>query len=270
MRKLVILLSMVYIATWFTAAADEPRKTSIKVLEVKFEPVARGKNVVNIKVHNGTGLDQVFGIHIQTRSPKYLRHGRGWGTVFFRTLGAYETKWVRFVFKIRGPITDRTWVRLRFYNPESKAQYDYKGYFGERKYRSRDMERRDVGKLSAPISGARADIVMKTFRDLQRYIREKRYEDAWAMFTKDYQEAKFQTNFERFTQAMNRSSPTYALFWWSRKDFLKLEPESVYLKNGRLVLKAKQGKQVWRIYFVSMGDEWKIDWIGGYVLQEGR
>ena len=113
------------------AEVNEPKSTKpateSEVLDVQFEPIRQGKNIVRVNVRNDSDDEQVFAIHIYTRSPDYGKKGVGWGTVFFETIEPNATKACRFAYKIQGPVTENTWLKLKFYNPESvEANLDSK------------------------------------------------------------------------------------------------------------------------------------------------
>ncbi|MHC4648119.1 MAG: thioredoxin-like domain-containing protein, partial [Planctomycetota bacterium] len=256
-------------------AADEPIKrlekhgsiseaNHLEILDVKFEPIHQGKNVVRVNVQNTSGSQRIFAIHIYTRSTDYAPGGIGWGTRFFDTIKAKETKWSRFVFKIHGPVTDNTWLRLKFYNPASEEDYDYEKPFKQRRYESSDLiHEEDDERGVKPASTNQTQAVIEVFEKIQAYVREQEYEQAWQSFTKDYQEAEFQTlGLERFTKAMD--SPAYGRFMWDKQQFLDLHPKSVTQKNGALSLTATVKEQNWKIDFLQEDGRWKIDWITGY------
>lgn len=246
-------------------------------MDVNFEPIRQGKNLVRVKVQNTSDEEQIFRIQIYTRSPDYGRRGVGWGTSFFDTIEARETKWTRFVFKIQGPITDATYIRLDFHNPGPAASFEMEKYFEKTeakkwfkrtKYSSGDVEHYKVDKtLVRPASKSESEGVIQTFRQIKDYIRDKKYEQVWQLFTKDYQDAEFQVRasaFERFKKAMEAVRPIDSAFVWDRDDFLNLKPESVIKKNGLLALTAKHDSQRWTIDFVEQDGQLKIDWIAGY------
>jgi hypothetical protein len=247
------------------ASAEE--KGNLNIFDIKFEPIHQGKNVVKVNIQNTSNKEQTFAIHIYTRSVDYAPGGVGWGTRFFDTIKAKETKWSRFVFKIQGPVTDNTWLRLKFYNPESEEAYDYEKPFQQRRYESSDLERREVTpEKSKPPHYPETDNVITAFRQIQDYISTRNYEEAWQLFTKDYKEAEFQTRgLEAFKKAMEPTHPLHSAFVWEKDDFLNLKPtEHVTKKDNVLTLHAKSEKQHWKIAFVQEDGRWKIDWIAGY------
>jgi hypothetical protein len=59
--------------------------------------------------------------------------------------------------------------------------------------------------------------------------------------------------------------PIDSAFVWDKEKFLNLKQKSVVKKDGLLTLAAEQNGQVWMVDFVQEEDQWKIDWIAGYV-----
>lgn len=273
----IYILTLTLVTALATTAvhAKPLAKRNLEVLDVKFEPIQQGKNMVRVKVQNTSERDQIFRIQIYTRSPNYGRRGVGWGTSFFDTIKGHETKWTRFTFKIQGPITDATYIRLDFHNPGPAASFDMekwrqntgrKKWFKRVKYSSRDLEHRKTDEHELkPAARSQAEAVLEAFERIRGYITAKKYEQAWQLFTKDYQDAEFQLwGFEKFKQIMEPEKPIDSAFWWEKEDFLSLKPESVVRKEGALVLRAKDKDQTWTIDFVEEVGDWKVDWIAGY------
>jgi len=269
MRKITLhtfILSLGISITSAQAAAGLEEQTNLKILDVQFEPIRQGKNIVHVKVQNNSDDDQSFRVHIYTRSPDYGRRGVGWGTSFLETVAAREAKWTRFAFKIQGPISDDTWLRLRFYNPDSPESREPKEQFKQRRYTSGELKHYKLDKsLIRPASQTESQAVIQAFEEIQNLIREERYERTWQRFTKDYQDAEFQSpGLKAFKRIMNPSRPIDSAFWWEREDFLKLRPRTVVKKDGVLALEAIREDETWTIDFVRENGQWKIDWIAGY------
>ena len=238
---------------------------NLEVLEVKFEPIRQGKNVVRAKIENTSPQNQLFAIHIQTRSPDWGERGIGWGTRFFDSVPGSQTKWTRFAFKIQGPITDATWVRLQFYNPSSKKAYDFDNFFKKVMYTSADLPR--LPGLSEPgqaVPSSREREVIQAFNDLQGHIREKRYDPAWHMFTKDYQQSEFFMKQSDELFGFNQRMEKGARFGWQANEFLALKPKSVTESGDVLTLTATNGDQAWQAGFVQVEGQWKLDNLTGY------
>jgi prepilin-type processing-associated H-X9-DG protein len=241
-------------------------QSQLEIQEVRFEPIHQGKNVVHVTARNTSEKEQVLAIHIYTRSPDYGPQGVGWGTPFFATFAPHETRPVRFVFKIQGPVTGKTYVRISFYNPPTQERYDYQRYFERRTYVSGDLEKARADQPQrAPAAPDKAQAVTQAFRQIQDYIQNRQYEQAWERFSKDCQKAEYQVGFEWFRRAMEPEHPIQAAFTWRREDFLKLQPGQVFQSDAVLTLAATLDGQTWLIDFVQQDGQWKIDWIAGYV-----
>jgi prepilin-type processing-associated H-X9-DG protein len=242
-------------------------QSALDVVDVRLEPIHQGKNVVHVTVKNTSDTEQHFATHIYTRSPDYGVGGVGWGTPFFDTIGPDETKPVRFVFKIQGPVTDRTYVRLRFYNPETPDDYDYKRHFERRRYTSAELPNAKEDEAACrPASAADAQAVTQAFNQIQSHVRQRRYEQAWERFSRDYQDAEYQMpGIKAFRRAMEPTHPMHSAFTWERDEFLSLTPGRAFKTDGALALTATTDEQTWTIDFVREGGQWKIDWIAGYV-----
>ncbi|UCE49682.1 MAG: hypothetical protein JSW47_05950, partial [Phycisphaerales bacterium] len=194
---LIVIVSIVPIQAFCAQA-----QSNLEILDIQFEPIRQGKNVVRVKVQNTSEEDQTFRIQIYTRSPDYGRSGVGWGTSFFDTIKQHEAKWTRFAFKIQGPITDATYIRLDFHHPGPAASFDVEAYFKEKrpkkwfkrvKYTSSDVKHYEADESPRkPASKGESEAVTQAFRQIQGYITDKKYEQVWQLFTEDYQDAEFQ------------------------------------------------------------------------------
>jgi len=241
-------------------------QSSLDVLDVRFEPIHQGKNVVHVKVANTSDAEQVFAMHIYTRSPDYGSRGVGWGTPFFETIEPNEIQSVRFVFKIPGPVTENTYVRLSFYNPETQEQYEYTRYFDRRRYGSVDLAKARADEVKRePASQAEVRAVTQAFEEIRGHIRNRQYEQAWERFSSDFRRAEYQiTGFEAFHRAMEPTYPLHSAFTWERQEFLALKPGKAFKTDSTLALTATLDGQTWTIDFVREDGLWKIDWVGGY------
>ncbi len=282
---LALLLALLIVPTTLglthrsTGTADSPEgktetagegielpRSSLDVLDIRFEPIRQGKNVVHLKVENTSDQEQLFATHIYTRSPDYGPGGVGWGTPFFETIGANKTQSVRLVFKIQGPVTENTYVRLRFYNPETQEQYGYRRYFDRRRYGSMDLARARADEVKRePASETETLGVTQAFEQIRDHIRNRQYEQAWERFSNDFRRAEYQiTGFEAFRRAMEPTHSLHSAFTWERQDFLALKPGKVSKTDATLALTATLDGQTWTIDFVREDGLWKIDWVGGY------
>jgi prepilin-type processing-associated H-X9-DG protein len=222
------------------------RKVSLEATDVRFEPVHQGKNIVYVTIKNTSNEEQLFAAHIYTRSPDYGvsdpdpdKGGVGWGTSgYFDTLKPKEAREVRLVFKIQGPVTDRTYVNLRFSNPETEETYDGKWHFYDRKYMSAELPKAKADNVvQERASSADAQAITQAFNQIQRYIQDGQYEQAWERFSKDYQMAEYQRyGLAWFRRAMEPTHPMHSAFTWERGEFLKLTPGQAVKHNGVLAL----------------------------------
>ncbi len=241
----------------------------IEVINTELEPVAQGNNTLYATVKNTSDTEQLLGVHIYTRSPDYGPDGIGWGTVFFEELQPGETKRVRFIYKIQGPVTENTYVRVKYYNPASEANYDYEQPFAERyfqqSYRGMILPKRQIPQTLHPVTTSQFEETSKTLTMIQDYIRNKQYADAWELFSEDYQKCEYQRRgFEAFEKQMEPTHPLDSGFVWEKEDFLKLKPLKAFTDNGTLKLQAACDNTQWTIDFVKEDNVWKINWIAGY------
>jgi len=248
-------------------------KVSLEITDVRFEPIHQGKNIVHVTVKNTSNEEQLFAAHIYTRSPDYGvpvpepdHSGVGWGTGgYFNTLKPGQTKALRLAFKIQGPITDRTYVNLRFSNPETQKAYDGKWYFYSRKYMSVDLPKA-AKPAQTPASPSETQAVTQAFSQIQRYIQDRQYEQAWERFSQDYQTAEYQRDgLAAFRKAMEPTHPLHSGFTWERGNFLKLKAGQVSKHDGVLALAADVEEQTWTLDFVREDNQLKVDGIVGYV-----
>jgi len=239
----------------------------LEILNVEFEPIRRDKNAVRIKVQNNSDTEQTLGVYIQTYNSDQSERFTGWGTTFFESIRPNEIKWTRFGFIILGEVSDATWVRLQFYNPGAAKDFDkdnwvatkpWDEWFKKVKYFGSNLEHHKFA-MPAPVSKAQSEEIIEVFRHIQNYVSEGKYEEAWNLFTRDYQQAEFQFDgFEEFNRAMEGGANRH----WSKTDFVSLEPKSVVSQNGALRLTAALKDQLWKVYFVQNHGPWKIDWLG--------
>jgi hypothetical protein len=271
----MIISLLVGLVTLIQGCTSAEQTANLKIRDVQFEPIRQGKNIVRVKVQNTSEQDQTFRIQIYTRSPDYGRRGVGWGTSFFDTIKNKQTKLTRFAFKIQGPITDATYFRLVFYNPGPAAGFDTETHFKKKdqekwfkrtKYSSSDIKHYKADEsLIKPASETESEAVIHAFQQVQNHIKDEQYEQAWQLFTKDYQDVEFQLlGLEAFRRIMNPSRPIDSAFWWEKDDFLNLKPGTVIKRGSILNLTATDKGQTWSIDFIQQEGSWKIDWITGY------
>jgi prepilin-type processing-associated H-X9-DG protein len=255
----------------------KPVSSRLRVVDIDFEPIRQGKNVVHAKVQNISNENQVLRLQIYTRSPDYGKSGIGWGTSFFDTIKAGETKSTRFVFKIQGPVTDSAYVRLDFHNPGPAEGFDVQQWQKKSKkskwfkrvtYTCSELNKYESQHIvRTGASQEKAQAVIVKLKQIQEYMRNKKYEQVWQSFSKDYRDAEYQFRvdaFERFKKAMEPKHSLDSAFVWEKGDFLKLRPEKVFEQDGLLSVEAFCDSHIWTVDFIQEGGQWKIDWISGY------
>jgi hypothetical protein len=215
------------------------------------------KNVVYVTVSNPTAAQRILGIQAQTRS------GIWWGQPCFATVKAGETSRVRCVFGFIGPVRNDASIELRFYEPASKAAYDFDQYFQARLFHLADLELRKTADLkNMPESDVRAGQVRQAFKSFQKLIRRGRYSEVWnSVFSEDYRAGM--ESLDNFEKAMIGEVPYFATCW-DRDVMLSMRPISVRSTGSLVVLSVTNGKETWQINFTRSESGWRIDWISGY------
>ncbi|UCG59840.1 MAG: hypothetical protein JSU70_10030 [Phycisphaerales bacterium] len=231
--------------------------SNLEVLDIKMEPIRKGRNVVRVKVHNSSDEDQVFYIDIRTESST-----GNWQTQFTHTIKGGETKWIRRAYKINGIIAGGTRIRLRFYAAGSATSADGQApnqYFKEAEYYAGDLQhaRPDDSKPEAASEGQRRTIA-EVLRQFQNCVRNNDYEEAWQFFSQDFREAESMGKLSNFQRAMETP---YFLFPLSRAEVLALEPKSAGAREGVLALTTALKDERWMVNFVRVGNRWCIDWL---------
>ncbi len=239
---------------------------NLTVLDMEIKPIQQGKNEVYITVHNDTNFERVFAVHLYTRSMDYGPSGVGWGSKFFDTIDARQSKRVRVVYKIQGPVTENTWLKVKMYDsPSEKAHDSKKDVFYEKRYNSGDVSHFETNTVKlAEASKSQYRQASQIMRRMKSYIKNKEYDRAWELFTEDFQKAEYQRGIESFKKSMEPTNPITAAFHWDKSQFLKLKPKSASVMDGKIVLTAFYEDQPWSIEFVKDGRELKVDWIAGY------
>ncbi|UCD52115.1 MAG: hypothetical protein JSW27_05645 [Phycisphaerales bacterium] len=256
----ILALALVAVPTTIALAR---RSSSVEVLDVRFDPVHQGKNVVYLDVKNPSDETQTFAVHIQTRSPNVGRRGVGWGRPFFTTVPANGTQTLRCAFHIWGPIVPQTWVRLKFYNPASEEAYDYEQDFAMRRYTGSDLPVAGQAAGQSVSAEVRKEIV-EVFRRFQSHLRERQYEQAWNLLTMDHRDAAQIQTLKRFIEQMEPARG-FSMFYWNKEPFLKLSPQAVRRTDVGMEMIATGPEGQWTITFVQADGKWEIDWIDGYL-----
>jgi len=243
--------------------------TDFEILKTELEPVAQGKNVLWITVENTTDKIKYFSVNVYSRSVDYGTQGIGWGTNFYEKFNPKETKKIRYAYKIQGPITENTYVRLNFYNAKSLNHDENKGlkHFTQKFYKSSDLKRRPDQKTASITDQDLSKTVNTNFTKLQSLIKNKKYDEAFNYFSKDYKKSEYQVEpLKRFKRSMEPKQRLDSAFTWDKKQFLKLKPKQAQINKtkNKITLSAVYEKQTWKITFIKETDQWKIDDITGY------
>jgi hypothetical protein len=221
-----------------------------KVEEIRFDPMAAGRNKASIKFCNLTDQSHHVGMHIQTQTRR-----AGWGTSYFGCdLAPLQEKWYSFHFTVRDDFIDKTWIRLRFNKPSSEGGYVEIEYYGS------ELERRKPDtSISLPATPELTAAITSRFQEFQNMLRHERFDDAWNALTRPFQQAEFIGAKGRFQWVLDRYKP-------SRKErYLALKPKEVVKKGSLYILHATLDRDKWKIAFTTDDGQWKIDAIEGYV-----
>ena len=109
LKATTIILLVIYSSGLTTTDADAQDKSNLEVLEIKPEPVRRGRNIVRAKIRNTSSEDQAFDLDVRTESTG------NWQTQFHHVIAGGETKWIRQAYKI--DVIVGQYTREAFYNP---------------------------------------------------------------------------------------------------------------------------------------------------------
>ncbi|MEA3346672.1 MAG: hypothetical protein U9Q21_01115 [Candidatus Auribacterota bacterium] len=255
------------------AGAIVAESESFVIKDVNLEPVHQGKNIVHITVENKTAQKRFFSVNVYSRSVDFGPQGVGWGTSFREELEPDEVRKLRYAYKIQGPVTDNTYVRLRFYEAVSTVHAENRDLkpFAENLFEGsalpKFISRSPVEKVNLTKAFNK---IIDTFKQIQRDIKRRKYEEVWNNFTKDYQQSEYQVRgFEAFKKHMEPKHPLNAGFHWDKDTFvkLKLNTKNLDVDNDRKALVVKSKDESWRIYWKHdfKEDKWVIDDITGYI-----
>ncbi|OHB55313.1 MAG: hypothetical protein A2Y07_07355 [Planctomycetes bacterium GWF2_50_10] len=233
---------------------------TFELLDISFQPLQHGKNIVSVTLKNHTSSPQHFGIGIYTRSPDYTSCGMGWGTSFGCDFSPGQAKTLRYAFKIQGPITSQTYIRLSLYDsnelPNNAKPYCKKTYMAS------SLQQLDKYAHSKRVGKEQQKLIYAAFEKIKYAISNEDYQAAWSQFTDDFKQAEFQrSGYDSFVERMTK--PSLSLWFFSRLDILGLTLDSVTETGGSFILWAKHADQneTWRFIFVPASDGLKLDWI---------
>ena len=246
------------------------------VSNVEMKQIAQGKNTLYLHVKNNTSTDQLFAVHVYTRSPDFGTDGVGWGMGFFETIKPNQTQKVKASFKIQGPITDNTYISLKYYNPESEEAYDYDNPYHQETVKASQVNQLFAKNITPGILSKEepvSDELAKAFAEFQILIKNKSYDQAWNMLTPDYQVSEYQKGgFDRFKKHMEPVHPLDDGFSWKKNTFLNMKPASMKIRGqaafqNKAYVYAETDNEKWTFIFTKKPDSntWLIDDIFGYI-----
>ncbi len=237
-----------------TAPGQAP--SELKILDIQFEPIRSGKNVVYVKVQNPTEVERTLFVSIQSQN----QNESGWGHDFPERIERGANRWARFAFKIFGPPTDEGDVRLYFYDGAQAHEAD--SSFHYRKISFATLEKKQADSAGAePVLSAVRDSVIQAFEDLRRDMRERDYAKVRARFTQDMIDAEFS---QQSAAGFARRIDLPYRFGWCRGEILDLKPLSVTKRDGLFELQANRAGETWSVGFLHCAGQWKIDRLEGF------
>ncbi|MBI5386423.1 MAG: hypothetical protein HZA90_17265 [Verrucomicrobia bacterium] len=241
------------------APAPGQAPSALKILDIQFEPIRSGKNVVYVKVLNPTQEERTLFVSIQTEN-KW-----GWGHDFPEQIKPGTERWARFAFKIFGSPTNEGNARLYFFDGAQAREAD--GSFDYRKFSFATLQKKQADLEGAqPVLAAVRDSVIQAFEDLRRDMRERDYAKVRARFTQDMLDAEFlQQSPAEFARRIDLPNPSS----WCRGEFLALKPLSVARRDGLFELEADLAGEAWSIGFLHCDGLWKIDRLEGFTPSRG-
>jgi len=240
------------------AGEQAVRSARLEVKDVRFDPIAAGKNSVSVSICNLTDRAQVLKLDIRTQP---AAQGSGWQTQFPEDLGPREQKTLRFGYAFSAAPQAEGFVRLRFYDFLPVEDQQFKEFFQEIQRSVSDIGLRGA---EPPASAASPEVtrsILAQFARFQQALRDRKYDNAWQMLTPVCRQAGFMDRPLSFTWETG-VDPSPAS--WSRADVTRLQPISVGLRGDLAILSAKLDHAVWTVEFAQMKGEWRLDWIDGW------
>ncbi len=242
----IVVFIVILLTSFHFNYAMADTDSSLKVLDIIFEPAKHGKNVVHVKVTNTSSQDQTLGVDIRAEALT-----KNWRRQFLDTIKGGETQLKSFDFEIFDPISDDISIRLRFYNPASADEFDINNWFEEKKYYGKSLDQHKIIREAAlPVSKEQNKAIKKVFRKFQISLKKQRYEAVWGLVSENIRTGQFQDDLEKFKQVFSDDT--------LRITFLDLKPKSVSKRGDFLILSAKGGEGTWRFYFIEEDSQWKI------------
>jgi len=240
---------------------------AVKVLDVQFEPLRAGKNIVCVKVQNPSSENRTVYVQIQS-SNKPEGASFGWGHAFPRELKPQTTQWLRFAFTVFGPPSEHgnTFLELSDGFENWKADKT----LGRRTFLFSDLQKHQT-QPSQAVLPAVSDCIIQAFEELRSAMRAKDYERVRSCITRDMFDAEFaEKPRSEFARQIDLPSP----FHWFWGEIAALKPRSVTRQDGVFKLKADLEGREWTVNVVYCDGQWKIDEIEGFMpspqTDEGR
>jgi hypothetical protein len=246
-----------------TAMAGEPavRSAKLEVTDIKFDPIAAGKNVVTVTVRNLTDRTQVLKLDIRTQP---AAQGGGWQTQFPEDLGPREQKTLRFGYAFSAAPQAEGFVRLRFYDFLPVEDQQFTEFFREVR---RSVSEIGLRGAEPPASAASPEVtrsVLAQFARFQQALRDSKYDDAWQMLTPVCRQAGFMDRRDGPLSFTSKIGMDPSPASWSRADVTRLQPTSVGMRGDLAIVSAKLDDAVWTVEFAQERGKWRLDWINGW------
>jgi len=230
--------------------AKSGEKSHLEVSDIEFGPIQQeGKSTVRMKVENTSDRDQTFVIDIRAESP---RSTWNWQRQFDDTIRAGETKWTIFDLRIPEPVTDKSFVRLRFYNPPSRHELDVSNWFREERYYGKNLQPGAVvPERPMPVSKRQAEAVTAAFEEFRNGLRDGKPKQAWDIMSKAFQDKGAEGDFERFKAEVAADEGFIT-------EVGNLRPQSITRSRDLLVLQATHNGVLFSFGFIEDDGRWKI------------
>lgn len=242
--------------------------TELEVLEVRFEPLTVGKNVVYLKVRNRLASRHTLGVDLRASSPTPSGRASAWQTQYFLELAPGATVPARFPFKLQSPLADDSTIRLQLYAMASAGQFKLDQPQQRVTYRAAELERRPPSQgPPRRATGPQTELAYGLLNQLQSHLRADQYPAAARLFTKDYCDLEIMGR----AWSRNDADQLARLFegdgfrhFWDKDELLALRPEAVWAEEGTLRLEARREDQTWSFLLVPDAGQWKIDAVSGF------
>ena len=179
---------------------------------------------------------------------------------FYDTIPSEEEIRIEHSFPLYSDLSEGVTLRLQYYQLRQSEVWDFKKFFF-----SRTLDHNEIAGIcqveQSYIEPPECNII-EALMQIQELLREEKYSEVWNCFTKSYQEANYQGDFNGFLSNVVKDQ---TIDHWTESQFLQLIPgESSKLEDGRILLNLALNNSPWKIHFKYSDDSWKIDWIEGF------